>query len=409
MATCPGRRRARRPRSQAAEGPQSARPAELERGPRRAERAEAELAKTRLVVEIQGKASELLGRLLAESDDGGQAAAVIERRVFSEVETLAGTRAACAALGRSRATHYRLRRGKLGPPAAPHPRQRLGATSSNAVLEVLRGRFVDSAPAQAWATLLDEGTYLASQSTMYRLLRANGEVRERRRQATHPPRTIPELVATGPNEVWSYDVTKLKGPPRRPLRPVRHARHLQPLLPGLDGRRPRRRPGRQGLAERSDRVAEHRPRTLTIHADRGSSMTSKPVAVLLANLKIGRTHSRPHVSNDNPYSEAGFKTLKYCPAFPERFGSREDAIEFCTAFFGHYNHFHRHSGIGLHTPASVHYGTARRSEKRRAVVLNAAYAAHPERFVNKAPTPPLLPEAAWINKPQPAEDALKIS
>ena len=145
------------------------------------------------------------------------------------------------------------------------------------------------------------------------------------------------------------------------------------------------------------------PGTLTIHADRGSSMTSKPVAVLLANLKIGRTHSRPHVSNDNPYSEAGFKTLKYCPAFPERFGSREDAIEFCTAFFGHYNHFHRHSGIGLHTPASVHYGTATDIREDRARVLNAAYAAHPERFVNRPPSPPLLPEAAWINKPVPKD------
>jgi putative transposase len=129
------------------------------------------------------------------------------------------------------------------------------------------------------------------------------------------------------------------------------------------------------------------------------------VAVLLANLKIGRTHSRPHVSNDNPYSEAGFKTLKYCPAFPERFGSREDAIEFCTAFFGHYNHFHRHSDIGLHTPASVHYGTATEIRESRARVLNAAYDAHPERFVNRPPSPPLLPEAAWINKPVPKEPA----
>jgi putative transposase len=280
------------------------------------------------------------------------------------------------------------------------------ATEQQGVLEELRGRFVDSAPAQAWATLLDEGTYLASQSTMYRLPRANGEVRERRRQATHPPRTIPELVATRPNEVWSYDVTKLKGPAR--------GAHYD-LFVMLDIYS-RYCPGWMVVDQEDGQVAKAwlkqvtasqniAPATLTIHADRGSSMTSKPVAVLLANLKIGRTHSRPHVSNDNPYSEAGFKTLKYCPVFPERFGSREDAIEFCTAFFEHYNHFHRHSGIGLHTPASVHYGNATDIREARARVLGAAYAAHPERFVNRPPIPPLLPETAWINKPVPKEPA----
>ena len=273
-----------------------------------------------------------------------------------------------------------------------------------AVLAVLRERFVDAAPAQAWATLLDEGTYLASESTMYRLLRRSGEVHERRRQATHPPRSIPELVAERPNEVWSYDVTKLKGPTR--------GVHYD-LFVMLDIFS-RFCPGWMVVDQEDAQVAKAwlaevtaaqqiTPGTLTIHADRGSSMTSKPVAVLLADLKIGRTHSRPHVSNDNPYSEAGFKTLKYCPAFPERFGSRQDAIEFCGAFFEHYNHVHRHSGIGLHTPASVHLGTAGCIRGERAKVLDAAYAAHPERFVNKAPTPPRLPDAAWINKPVPEE------
>ncbi len=330
-------------------------------------------------------------------------------QTFSEVRTLAGTRAACAAVGRSRATHYQaLHPRRLGPPRPrPTPANALAASEQQSVLEVLRGRFVDSAPAQAWATLLDEGTYLASQSTMYRLLRANGEVSERRRQATHPPRTIPELVATRPNEVWSYDVTKLKGPAR--------GVHYD-LFVMLDIYS-RYCPGWMVVDQEDGQVAKAwlkevtasqniTPGTLTIHADRGSTMTSKPVVVLLANLKIGRTHSRPHVSNDNPYSEAGFKTLKYCPAFPERFGSREDAIEFCTVFFGHYNHFHRHSGIGLHTPASVHYGTATEIREGRARVLNAAYDAHPERFVNRPPSPPLLPEAAWINKPVTKEPAL---
>jgi putative transposase len=272
----------------------------------------------------------------------------------------------------------------------------------------LHGRFVDAAPAQAWAILLDEGTYLASESTMYRLLRANGEGGERRRQATHPARTIPELVADEPNRVWSYDVTKLKGP--------RRGVHYD-LFVMLDIFS-RYCPGWMVVDQEDAQVAkawledvtvsQHiSPHRLTIHADRGSSMTSKPVAALLSDLKIGRTHSRPHVSNDNPYSEAGFKTLKYCPAFPERFGSREDAVLFCEQFFAHYNHVHRHSGIGLHTPASVHYGSAKAIQHQRGVVLDAAYVAHPERFFNKAPTPPKLPDFAWINKPREDEDAAK--
>jgi len=329
---------------------------------------------------------------------------------FVELEPLVGTRSACAAVGRSRATHYR--RGsppKLGPSRPrPTPPNALSGTERDAVLDALHGRFVDDAPAQAWATLLDEGTYLASESTMYRLLRDTGSTGDRRRQATHPARTIPELVAEKANEVWSYDVTKLKGPTR--------GVHYD-LFVMLDIYS-RYCPGWMIVDQEDAQVAkawlaeviasQHvAAGTLTIHADRGSSMTSKPVAVLLADLRVGRTHSRPHVSNDNPYSEAGFKTLKYCPAFPERFGSRQDANAFCDKFFNHYNNHHRHSGIGLHTPASVHYGTASAIQAHRSVVLDAAYAAHPERFVNKPPVPPRFPEAAWINKPNPPEDAPK--
>jgi len=329
---------------------------------------------------------------------------------YRVLEPLVGTSAACAALGRSRATHYRHCAGpRLGPPAPrPTPANALSEKERYAVLECLHGRFVDAAPAQAWAILLDEGTYLASESTMYRLLRANGEGGERRRQATHPARTIPELVADEPNRVWSYDVTKLKGP--------RRGVHYD-LFVMLDIFS-RYCPGWMVVDQEDAQVAkawleevtvsQHiAPHRLTIHADRGSSMTSKPVAALLSDLKIGRTHSRPHVSNDNPYSEAGFKMLKYCPAFPERFGSREDAVAFCERFFAHYNHVHRHSGIGLHTPASVHYGSAKAIQHQRSVVLDAAYAAHPERFFNKAPQPPKLPDVAWINKPREDEDAPK--
>jgi len=334
---------------------------------------------------------------------------------FAEVEAIAGTKAACAAVGRPRASHYRRDQPpRLGPRAPrPTPPNALSPAEAQAVLDVLRSpRFADAAPAQVWATLLDEGAYLGSESTMYRLLRAGGEVSERRRQATHPPRTVPELVATRPNEVWTYDATALKGPAR--------GTHYD-LLVMIDIFS-RYVPGWVAVEVHDGAVVKAwidqviaalggvEAGSLTIHSDRGSPMTSKPVAVLLADLRIGQTHSRPHVSNDNPFSEAAFKTLKYCPAFPERFGCLADARAFADAFFEHYNHHHRHSGIGLHTPASVHFGTAAGVRAERARVLDAAYAAHPERFVNKAPVPPPLPEAVWINKPQePEDDAQKES
>jgi putative transposase len=329
---------------------------------------------------------------------------------FCDLEVLVGTKAACGAVGRARASHYRRDRpARCGPPAPrPTPPNALSPAEGQAVLDLLHSpRFADAAPAQVWATLLDEGDYLASESTMYRLLRRNGETSERRRQATHPPRTIPELVAAEPNQVWSYDATALKGPTR--------GVHYD-LLVMLDIFS-RYVPGWLVVDTHDGEIVKAwidqvvaaqggiEAGTLTIHADRGSPMTSKPVAVLLADLKIGRTHSRPHVSNDNPYSEAGFKTLKYCPEFPERFGSLAAARAFCATFFERYNHHHHHSGIGLHTPASVHFGTAADVRAQRATVLDAAYAAHPERFVNQAPIPPPLPVAAWINKPKPNEEA----
>ncbi|MGH2767116.1 MAG: IS3 family transposase, partial [Actinomycetota bacterium] len=365
---------------------------------RRAERAEAELAKARLVIEIQGKSIRALGEAAGRERRGPEAAAVIDA-AFSELSPVVGTRAACAAVGRARATHYR----RLKPPLAGPPRPRrsppnaLSEKERQAVVEALHEpRFCDQAPAQVWATLLDEGTYLGSEATMYRELRRRGEVSERRRQATHPPRVVPELVATRPAQVWSYDATTLRGP----VRGVHY--QLFVMLDIFSRYAPGWLVVDQECAEVvkawiGQVVAAHggvQPGSLTIHADRGSAMTSRPVAVLLADLKIGRTHSRPHVSNDNPYSEANFKTLKYCPAFPDRFGSLEDARVFCDTFFEHYNHHHRHSGIGYHTPASVHFGTAAQVRAHRAAILDAAYAAHPERFVNKTPTPPPLPGAA---------------
>ena len=329
---------------------------------------------------------------------------------FSSVESLLGTRAACAAIGRSRATHYRHRRP--GPVRCraprPAPANKLGDAEVEAVLAALRSpRFVDASPAQVYFTLLDEGVHLASESSFYRILRAHGEVRERRRQATHPPKRKPELIADRPLVVWTWDITKLKGPRRGEYYDCYvvldiFSRYVVAwcVAPSESGE----------LAKEliADAVARHQvpPGQLTIHADRGSSMTSRPVVELYAFLGIRRSHSRPHVSNDNCYSEAQFKTLKYCPTFPDRFGCIQDAQAFCAVYFRSFNHEHRHSGIAYHTPASVHYGTATEVRSGRAATLDAAFAANPARFRHRRPEPPRLPTVAWINQPAPTEEVL---
>jgi putative transposase len=326
-------------------------------------------------------------------------------QAIADLAALIGKRAACAALGRSRASYYR--RHRQSPPvprqpSTPSPQPRALSPAERAeVLGVLHHeRFVDQAPATIYATLLDEDRYLCSVPTMYRVLRAEDEVRERRRQAKHPAMVKPELLATGPNTVWSWDITKLLGPQKWTYF------HLYVIIdiysryvPGwLLARRETAELAERLLAEtirKQNAVAEQ----LTIHADRGTSMASKTVALLLADLGVTKSHSRPHCSNDNPYSEAQFKTLKYRPEFPARFGSIEDGRAFCRRFFQWYNHEHRHSGLGFHTPAAVHFGHAQSIQVKRARVLQTAYAAHPERFVRHAPVPPSLPGPAWINKP----------
>ena len=341
----------------------------------------------------------------------------------AELVPLVGTKAACQAVGLPRASYYRSHpvtepeaqpsveptpQPGLGP--APRTRQAQPRALSDAerarVLEVLHcQRFADTAPATVYATLLDEGTYLCSESTMYRLLRERGETRERRRQSTHPATVKPELVATRANEVWSWDITKLRGP-------VKWTWFYLYVILDIFSRYP---VGWMVASRESDVLAERLiadsvrkqnidPGQLTLHADRGSSMASKTVALLLTDLGVTKSHSRPHVSNDNPYSEAQFKTLKYRPDFPDRFGSIEDARMFCDRFFTWYAHEHRHSGLGLHTPADVHYGRALAIREARGHVLDAAYQATPERFVRKPPQPPKLPDAAWINRPQDNEE-----
>lgn len=285
------------------------------------------------------------------------------------------------------------------------PANRLTKAERARVLAVLGSdEFVDMAPMQVYAALLDRGIYLCSVATMYRVLRENNQVAERRRQARHPARKRPELIATGPGQVYCWDITKLAGPTRGVYFDAYvmidiYSRYIV---------------GAHVHAHESGPLAEEMIREVfgvhgiptVVHADRGTSMTSKSVATLLADLSVTRSHSRPKVSNDNPYIEAWFKTLKYAPVFPERFSSLSDARAFMDEFVTWYNHHHRHAGIGLHTPAEVHYGLAAAIAQGRADVLAAARATNPERFGPGGVVPKILalPEAAWINRPEDQPD-----
>ena len=335
---------------------------------------------------------------------------------IEELAPLIGVRAACAVTGRAPASYYRVHSkqssahsdrftstasaGALVRRESVQPRA-LSAAEREHVLAVLNcERFADMAPAAVYATLLDEGTYLCSESTMYRLLRERDQTGDRRRHAIHPATVKPELVAHQPNSVWSWDITKLRGPAKWTYY------YLYVILDIFSryvvGWMVASRESKT-LAERliaQTLAAQHiTADQLTLHADRGSSMTSKPVALLLADLAVTKSHSRPHTSNDNPFSEAQFKTLKYRPDFPERFDTIEAARVHCDRFFSWYNHEHKHSGIALHTPADVHYSRADEIRRHRATVLDAAYRTHPERFVRKPPQPTALPTLSAINPP----------
>ena len=321
-------------------------------------------------------------------------------QAFTGIASNLGTAAACRLTGRSRATHYR----RLQPPAIRTPRSpqvqpsALRSEERAAVLELLNSpEYAELPPAQIWARELDAGRYHCSVSTMYRILRARGQSGERRRQATHPARAVPELMATAPSQVFTWDITKAAGP-RKGI--WYHAYVIIDIFSRyIVGHTVE-------LAESAERAAEMIRETIerngvvpeTVHADRGTSMTSKKVSQLLIDLGVTRSHSRPKVSNDNPYSESQFKTTKYMADYPERFASLAHAREWFDAFISYYNHEHRHSGIGLHTPASVHFGTADEIRDQRAVTLAEAYARHPERF-GRRPRPPEIPKTAWINDP----------
>ncbi len=312
-----------------------------------------------------------------------------------------GVAAACRAFAVSRASLYRRRRGPGSPRRPRRCPRRITDVERRQVLDLLHSeRFVDRAPAEVYATLLDDGQYLCSERSMYRILGENGEVRERRAQLRRPNYEKPELLATGPNQVWSWDITKLKGPR------TWTCFHLYVILDifsrYVTGWVIAERES-TALAERLIRETVEKQNVqhgeLTVHADRGPAMRSKPVAQLLADLGITKTHNRPHVSNDNPFSESQFKTLKYHPGFPDRFGSLEDGRAFARPFFDWYNHEHRHGGIAMLTPGDVHYGRADQVVAARRAVLKQACQRHPERFVRGCPTPRPLPNAVWINPP----------
>ena len=325
---------------------------------------------------------------------------------ITEMAPRLGVAPTCAALELPRATYYRNRMPRPAPKPRPTPARALPPQEREQVLAILHEpRFVDLAPAQVYATLLDEDRYLCSERTLYRVLAENAEVRERRDQLRHPHYAAPELLATRPNELWSWDITRLLGPTKWTYF------YLYVILDVFS----RYAVGWMLASGESAALAETliaescerqgiEPGQLTVHADRGPAMKSKVVALLLADLGVTKSHSRPHVSNDNPFSESQFKTMKYRPDFPERFGSIEDGRSFATDFFRWYNLEHHHVGLGLFTPHDVHHDLAATKREQRGQVLARAFALHPERFPNGMPSPRPLPTAVWINPPKTRVD-----
>ncbi len=325
-------------------------------------------------------------------------------KAVEELAPQVNASAACRSLDVARATLYRHRRPKTVPASGsrcPSSPRALSDQERQQVLDVLHSEpFVDKAPAEVYAALLDQGRYLCSIRTMYRILDGQQEVRERRNQLRHPDYPKPRLVATGPKQVWSWDITKLLGPAKWTYF------YLYVILDIFSryvvGWMLAHRES-ESLAERLIRetaikegIVENQ---LTLHSDRGPSMRSQTVAQLLATLGITKSHSRPHVSDDNPFSESQFKTLKYRPDFPNRFASFEDAMTFCENFFRWHNHEHYHWGLGLLTPATVHLGQAQAILAERQRALTAAHTRNPERFVHGPPRPLPLPGEVRINPP----------
>lgn len=329
-----------------------------------------------------------------------------------EVAPDVGVSAACEALGVSKASFYRaMLPEKTEPQMEPAKHHRsLTDEEKTVVIEILNSpEYRDKAPIEVYASLLDKEIYLCSVSTMYRILHENQQVKERRNQLRHPGYQKPELMATGSNQVWSWDITKLYGPQKWTYYYLYviidiYSRYV---VGWMIAHRESSELAKRLISETCQNQGI-REGQLTIHADRGASMKSKPVALLLADLGVTKTHSRPYVSNDNPFSESQFKTLKYRPDFPGRFGSIEDGRSFCQGFFNWYNWEHYHTGIGLIPPGTLHYGLYGEIREKRTQTLETAYFEHPERFVKKIPTPPEIPEAVWINPPKTPDQLSNI-
>ena len=327
-------------------------------------------------------------------------------RVIKSLAVDVGVMPACDALNFNRSRYYRHLQPETNPLPRPEPPLKLSPLERHAVhQQLVSDRFIDQAPASVYASLLDEGTYLCSERTMYRILDEQQEVRERRNQLRHPSYSKPELLATAPNQVWSWDITKLKGP-------VTWSYFYLYVILDIFSRyvvgwmvadREASTLAKKLIGQSCEKQHIGRDQ-LILHADRGPSMKSKLVANLLADLSITKTHSRPHVSDDNPYSEAHFKTLKYRPEFPKRFGSIQDAKQFCRIFFSWYNCEHKHSGIAMLTPETVHHGRADAVLGQRQEALNNAFKLNPKRFKGRMPVAASLPAAAWINKPATATE-----
>lgn len=328
--------------------------------------------------------------------------------LIDDIAPTVGVAEACRVLQVPRATFYRRRgrqRRRASPPPRPRPHNAMSPTEKQEVIALLNcPANADLAPRQVYAQTLDAGRYACSVRSMYRILDENGEVRERRNQLRHPPYKKPELLAEYPNQVWSWDITKLRGPAKWTYF------YLYVLLDifsryvvgWLVATRESAELGKRLIREACEREGIQQGQ-LTVHADRGSPMTAKSMALMLADLGIIKSHNRPHTSNDNPFSEAQFKTTKYRPSYPGRFGSVQDARAFCGPFFNWYNTEHCHSGIALLTPVTVHHGNVDEVLRARDRALAGAYAAHPERF-RRMPTAPRPPKAVWINPPAAATD-----
>lgn len=313
----------------------------------------------------------------------------------------------CQGLDMVRATAYRFWERKKSP-TTQKPRnlfihsRALSEDEKQDVVEVMNSqRFQDSAPAQIQATLLDEGKYLCSVRTMYRILTERGEVKERRKRVDRKHYPKPELLATGPNQVWSWDITKLLGPQKWAYFYLYVMMDIfsRYVVGWMIENKESAALAKVLIEESMEKQNLSKDHKLTIHSDRGAPMTAKTVTQLMADLGVIKSLSRPHVSNDNPFSEATFSTIKGCPTYPGRFGSIQDARGWGRNLFPWYNDEHKHSGIGYYTAEAVHYGRAQEFYELRRQTLIKAYETHPERFVNKIPKPYDVPQKVWINPP----------